>query len=261
VCILFKKQDQVTLNQIIKMKKKLIVFTVTLFFVLSHNVVVFAQQLPSAESTLNKVSKYYNALKEFDVEIEYEMYKGYSGSEVTESYKGTIYRGNDVTHIKILSSEIIQFKEEQLIIDKDYKTITYSEPNGNIMNSSPTNMTVFLQYYKESKTLVTDTNIVHEMVLKNPQLPTAYNRIIIYVNKSTHKIEKQVLYFSNKLPFVDDDGKENLDSARMEINFKDNPKPNGNIPKLEDYLVVTSNNKLELTGSYKSYKLINKTNL
>lgn len=220
----------------------------------------FYGQMPSASTTIQKVDTYYRSLMEFDLEMEYRMYKGYTGNHLTESYKGTIYKSKDATHIKILGSEIIQFPEKQITINKESRTLVYSSSSGAVLQNSPMEISTFLNYYNETGSIIKGNSIIHEMVLKDIQLQIPYNKVIIYVNKDTYQIEKQVLYFTSKVPFIDGNGKEVLDSARMEISFKQSAKVNKKIPKLEDYVVLKANNEVRLAKAYTTYTMINQTN-
>lgn len=218
-------------------------------------------QMPSASETLAKVETYYKSLNEFDFEVEYKMYKGYTGNHITESYKGSMCKKEDVSQINILGSEIIQFPDTQLIIDNENKTLIYKKISEDVMQKTPMDVSAFLKFYKETNTQISGNVLIHEMEIKNVQIPIPYNKIIVHVNKDTYKIEKQVLYLATKVPFVDENGKETPDLGRMEINFEQNSKSLKKTPKLNDYVFLDSNNKVHLAQAYNRYTIINQTNL
>ncbi|MEP1490173.1 MAG: hypothetical protein ABJK28_17270 [Algibacter sp.] len=218
-------------------------------------------QKPTASQTLTKIESYYKSLSEFNFEVEYKMYKGYEGNHITESYKGTMYKNGDVSQIKILGSEIIQFSDTQLTITNDNKTLIYNKISEDVIHKSPMDVSSFLKFYKETNTEIKGNVLIHEMVIKNAQIPMPYNKIKVYVNKETSEIERQVLYLATKVPFVDENGKEAPDVGRMEISFKKNPKSVSKVPELNDYVILDSQNNVRLAKAFTAYTIINQTNL
>lgn len=219
---------------------------------------VYAQK-PVAYETLKKVETYYKSLKTYDFQMKYTMYKGYTGNHITESYDGTMNKNNDISQIKILGSEIIQFPDVHIILNKENKTLLYNKISNQVTQKSPVDVSSFLNFYKETATEIKDGIIMHEMVLKNTQVPIPYNKIVLYVNENTFQIEKQMLYLATKVPFIDENGKETPDVGRMEISFTQNSS-NHKTPKLNDYVIINSD-KVSLTKAYQDYTIIDQTNL
>ncbi|MDO5981449.1 hypothetical protein [Flavivirga spongiicola] len=218
-------------------------------------------QQPTAAESLAKVETYYKTAKTFNLQVKYNMYKGHTGNHLTESYEGTMTKNGAVSQIKILGSEIIQFPNAQLTINKANKTLVYNEISGKGLKKSPLDVSTFLNYYKETSTKVSGNMLVHEMVLKNNQMPIPYNKIVIYINKANHQLVKQELYLSTKVPFVDDNGKDTEDVARMEISFKHNKKTMAKAPRLKDYVLLEPNKKVRPTQAYAAYTITAPTNL
>ena len=221
---------------------------------------VNAQQ-PTAAESLAKIETYYKTAKSFSIQVKYNMYKGHTGNHLTESYEGTMTKNGAVSQIKILGSEILQFPEAQLTINKDNKTLVYNEISGESLKKSPLDVSTFLKYYKETSTKVSGNMLIHEMVLKNNQMPIPYSKIVIYINKANYQLVKQELYLSTKVPFVDEKGKDTKDVARMEISFKYNKKSMTKTPRLKDYVQLEPNKKVRLTQAYAAYTIIAPTNL
>ena len=241
----------------IKMKRNIKYLAGITFLLIGMS--IYAQP-PSALEAFTKIENYYKTVKKFNFQIEYKMFRGYSGNEVTESYKGSIYRYGDISQIKILGSEILQFPEAQLTINSENKTIRYNKISKDVIQKSPVDVSTFLKFYKETSAKISGNILIYEMVLKNAQIPIPYNKIIIHVNKDTFEIEKQIFYFATKVPFVDESGDETLDSARMEISFKQNSFTTQKVPKLNDYVFVEGNN-VRLAKAYQTYTIIDQTNL
>ncbi|NMH85960.1 hypothetical protein [Flavivirga algicola] len=218
-------------------------------------------QLPAAAESLAKTEAYYKMAKTLSLQVTYSMYKGHTGNHLTESYKGTMHRNENVSRIRILGSEILQFPKVQLTINKDNKTLVYNKISDQGLKKSPLDISIFLKYYKETSTRVRENMLIHEMVLKNNKMPIPYNKIVIYINRTNHQLIKQELYLSTKVPFVDENGKSTHDVARMEISFKHDEKIMNRVPKLNDYVLLESNKKVRLANAYAAYTIIDPTNL
>lgn len=218
-----------------------------------------AQEIKASE-LLKKVETHYKNTKTFNLDVEYAMYKGYTGTHRTESYMGSMYKNNEVTQIKVLGSEIVQFPKAQLTINNDYKTVTYNEITDKTLQQSPLDISAFLNFYKVVSTEVSGSTIIQELVVKNSQLPIPYNKIILHINKQDYSIKKQVLYLATKVPFIDDEGKSSQDVGRMVITFKTKPMPE-DIPELQDYVILGANDKLRLAKAYTTYNIIDQSNI
>ncbi|AXT18306.1 hypothetical protein D7030_08400 [Flavobacteriaceae bacterium AU392] len=214
-------------------------------------------QQPKASETLAKVGEYYKSAKTYNLEVEYNMYRGYTGNNKTESYKSTVYKNGGVTQMKVFNSEILQFPEAQITINNQDKTIVYRQGAVNTLQESPIDMSTFLKLYDEVSAKIEGNTIVHELVLKqqiNVSIP--YNRIKIYIDRDNYTLKKQELFLSIKVPFIDDNGESTDDEGRMEIVFKPNPEAIKRTPKLQDYVKRDSNKKLQLAKAYTNYTLI-----
>lgn len=239
-------------------KIKYPLLTVVLFF--GNIALNYAQEI-TALKTFNKIESYYKAVNILDIEMEYKMFRGHTGTTPTESYKGTMYKNEGVSRVNILGSEIIDLPEAKLIVNKEAKTITYNKKSNKETQKSPVDVSMFLKFYKEASTKISDHIIIHEMVLKKDiQMAMPYSKIVIYVDKNSYQIQKQELYLSTKVPFINKNGKEAVDFARMEIKFKTNPNPLKKVPKLKDYVRIDTNKKVHLSQNYSAYKIIDQTN-
>ena len=242
------------------MQRKIKYPLLTLILFLGSITLNYAQEI-TAKETFNKIESYYKTIDILDIEMEYKMFRGYTGTNLTESYKGTMYKNEGVSKIDILGSEIIDLPEAKLIINKEAKTVTYHKKYNKETQSSPVDISMFLKFYKEASTKVKGNTIVHEMVLKKGiQIPVPYSKIVVYVDKNSYQMQKQELYLSTKVPFIDKNGKEAPDLARMEIKFKTNPNPSKKVPKLKDYVQIDANKKVRLSQNYAAYKIIDQTN-
>lgn len=218
-------------------------------------------QQPTAVETLAKVETYYKTAKALNINVEYAMYMGHTGTYLTELYKGNIYKNNAVTQLKVLGSEVLQFSDVQITINNEDKTLIYNVSSNNGLSKSPLDTSAFLNFYREVSTQVSGNTIIHELVLKNRQIPIPYNKIVIHLNKNDYSLKKQILYLSKKMPFVNKEGENIEDVGRMEITFQSNPVTHIKAPELQDYVVLEANKKPRLSKAYTSYTIIDQTNL
>lgn len=226
---------------------------------LCGSTLVHAQQL-TAIATLKKVEAHYKTTKTFSLDVEYAMYKGYTGTHLTEAYKGSIVKNGDITQFKILGSETLQFPKMQLVINEENKTVAYNLMSNKTLQQSPLDMASFLKFYKEVSTDISGNTIVVVLAVKNNQVPVPYNKIMVHINKNDYSIQKQVLYLSTKVPFVMEDGKETEDVGRMVITFKTNPIP-PKVPQLQDYVILEPHKKPRLAKAYANYTIIDQSNI
>jgi len=222
----------------------------------------FSQQ-DSASDVLKKVSSYYQTLDAYSLDIEYAMYKGYTGKNLTESYNASIYKNEGVTQLKVLGSTILQFSKAQLTINDANKTLIYNEISNKELNQSPLDISAFLNFYKEVSNTISKNVLTLEMVLQSSTIPIPYSKVILHVDKNTYALKKQELFLSTKVPFVDKEGKSTEDVGRLEITFqsKTNDINQIQVPKLEDYIVLKPNKQVRLTQAYAAYTIIDQTNL
>lgn len=218
--------------------------------------ITIAQEL-SAEDILKNVETYYKNVEVLDVEMEYKMFRGYTGNNLTESYKGTIYMNGKISRIEILGSEIVQLPKAKIIINNDKKTVTYNELKNDAIQNSPLDMSTFFKFYKTSSIKYKGNLIIQEMIQKELKIALPYNKIVLYIDKTSYQVKKQELYFSTKMPFVDKNGKSLPDQARMEISFSPNPQPLKIVPKLSNYVHINSDKAVTLSKNYASYSIVN----
>ena len=231
-------------------------------FILSAFIAVnisFAQNY-NVQQILEKVADHYASSDAYEVEVSYNMYKGLAGNKITESYTGLMIKQGDFSKFQVLNSEIIQFPKVQLVIDNETKQVMYTQNNTDALKNSPLNVKSFLEYFDKTSVVENGNLIVCEMVPTRIISEFPYGKVVLYINKNNYRLEKQELFFSNLLPYVDDDGSRVNDYGRLIINFTHKEAKDKTVNKLSDYISFSSNNEATLTKKYTNYNLIKGAN-
>ncbi|QXP58413.1 hypothetical protein [Olleya sp. HaHaR_3_96] len=216
-------------------------------------------QAQDFSEVFQKVNNYYKTTNYYNIETTYTMYRGYTGKIITESYKGHMYKKKEVTGVTILGSEIITFPEGQITITDKSKSIIYINREKIALKNSIIDTHKLTKFYKQIAFKEDDNIAQYQFLLKNEVKNLPYNKLVFYINKSDNSILKQELFFTSKLPFTNKKGEREYDFGRMVIVYKVSNKLHKNSIKIEDYLIIDSNNKVSLTKAYKDYQLINQT--
>ncbi len=206
---------------------------------------------------LEKVNAYYKTASTYNIQSTYTMYRGYTGNTITESYKSTMYKTDNVVGINALGAEVITFSNAQITINSTNKTILYTK--GNNIKNNVIDVNALSKFYDQTSVKEEGNNIIYEISLKQKALNIPYSKLIFHINKNDYSLIKQEFFFTSKLPFTNKKGERENDFGRMEIIYSSNPKLLKNNIQLEDYLVINSNNEVSVTNTYKNYQLINQT--
>lgn len=214
-------------------------------------------QNQQVKDLFSKITQVYIAKKQYEIDVTYAMYRGAKGNNITESYTGKMVKNNEFSQFKVLDSEMLQFSNTQLSINHKTKTITYIPVKGASAQDMLFNMNTFLQYY--DKATITEKNgiIICDMVPTKHNDQNQYGKVTLYINKDSYLIEKQELFFSNLIPFVEDKNTTKMDIGRLVIVLKYNQLASKTAPTLNEYIQVLSTKKVTLVEQYKGYHLIN----
>jgi len=212
------------------------------------------------ESILNKVFDYYKTAESYSYNCTYNMYRGFTGNIITESYKGTIFKDGNISRITALNSEILSYPNAQLTISNDSKLIIYIKKRVDFVEKSPVDISLFLKYF-EGNIVSQENNIIkYEMTLTKNNFQIPYQKVVFYINKTNYSLIRQELFFATKLPFKNAEGESVNDFGRMEIIFSPNNHSLKNIKKIEDFLIIEKDT-IKLTKAYQNYQLIDQSNL
>jgi len=210
-------------------------------------------------AVLENVNNYYKTAKSYNVKTTYTMYRGYTGNAITESYKGTMYKKDGVKVVTALGAEVITFANAQITVNDTNKTLVYIKTTTNSIKKNVIDVVNLSKFYDQTAIKEEGHILIYELSLKKKALNIPYNKLIFHVNKNDFSLIKQEYFFTSKLPFTNEKGERVHDLARMEIRYDSNTKPLRKNIKIEDYLVINSDNKVSLSKAYKNYQLTNQT--
>ncbi|WP_024771411.1 hypothetical protein [Aquimarina macrocephali] len=213
-------------------------------------------QNTNVKNLFKKVAQSYNDKKQYQIDVTYNMHRGLTGNTITESYQGKMVKNNDFSQMMVLNSEILQFPEGQLNIDHTAKIATYIDSKGSSPKNQLLDISSFLDFYDEVKVTEKNGVLVCEMVSNKPDIQNQYGKVILYINKEKYLIEKQELFFSTLIPFVDGNTKK-MDYGRLVVHLKHRELESSAAPVLKDYINVLSKQNITLAEQYKGYHLTN----
>ncbi|EZH71526.1 hypothetical protein ATO12_06885 [Aquimarina atlantica] len=208
------------------------------------------------KNLFKKVAQSYNDKKQYQIDVTYTMYRGLTGNTITESYQGKMVKNNEFSQMTVLNSEILQFPGGQLNIDHTSKTATYIGSKGTSSKNQLLDINSFLDFYDKVKVTEKNGVLVCEMVSAKPNIQNQYGKVILYINKEKYLIEKQELFFSTLIPFVDGNTKK-MDYGRLIVHLKNRELESSAAPVLKDYIHVLSKQNITLAEQYKEYHLTN----
>ncbi|NHF58985.1 hypothetical protein FK220_006520 [Flavobacteriaceae bacterium TP-CH-4] len=217
-------------------------------------------QNQEVKNVLDKVTQYYLADNEYRVEMTFTMYRGFTGNKSTERYKGTLEKKNGYSKNSILDTEVYQFPNAKLIVNSSENTITYNKAEPGAVEA-PIDLSSYLEFYQKSQLLEEGNEYVCEFVTQRnnfEQMP--YGKVLIYVDKNDYRVTRQVLYFSNLIPFNDENGQPTIqDYGRLVIELAHDMEKEIEQRKLADFIVKTPEGNLALQPNYADFQLIDQT--
>ncbi len=240
--------------------KKTIIYLLHSMFLLG--LILHAQaQKPSVNELLSKASNFYLKTNQYQVKMTFTMYRGITGDKKTESYTGTMEKNNEYTKNSILGTSVYRFPQAQLIVDNNQKKIVYTTLETNTIQNSPVDLSAYIKDYDKSQVLEEGNQWVCELVASQntfSQLP--YGKVLLYLSKKDYSVTKQVLFFSNLIPFQ---GKEESDIeqdyGRLHIDLLYDFNKKVEKTELAYFIKKTANNKIQLQKNFASYQLIDQS--
>ncbi|WP_298320823.1 hypothetical protein [uncultured Aquimarina sp.] len=236
-------------------------YSITIVFIMICTSVSIHAQHTDARKILENVALFYKNTAQYQIDVTYNMHRGFTGNNITESYTGEMVKNGDFSKFKVLNSEIIYFSDDQLTISHTDKTIAYSKKTGTSVSSSPVEIEGFLKFYDQIAITEKNGQLKCEMVSSKYNPSNPYGKVIIYINKDKYYIEKQELFFAESIPFVDEKNNEReSDVGRLVILLKQKSLEDQTRVTLQDYFTFSSGKKVILSSKYSEYNFINQAN-
>ncbi|WP_298538948.1 hypothetical protein [uncultured Aquimarina sp.] len=228
------------------------------FFILLAPLVFFGQQKKDIKPILEKVTSFYDTTSRYNVAIKQTLLRGKTGNNISESYSGKFTKDKSYSKLELLNSEVVEFSNVRLIIDHDSKAIEYNKTSKGV--SAPIDISGFLKHYEGSSLKSTEKQWICELNVKPSAAFVPCNKILLYINKDYHFVEKQVLFLSRELPFKTKGGKTEEDFGRLEISFTHDLTMSDKVnDKVSNYIQGSGSNMTSVK-KYKGYKVVNLSN-
>lgn len=227
---------------------------------------VFRKIKPSSREMLEKIRANYLDMESLAVTMEYELFKGYVGDSVAETYSSEYKRIGESSFRRIKNTEFISNSEVSLKINHDQKIVVLSKPVVASMFDYDIESMLDLCKNVVSTQEGSDTRI--SLSLKEmTDVPLA--RFDLIINKHFF-IKKLIFYYSMKLDFSNSYFKQDYAFPRLEVEYKDLRNKWEDKTKLletENYLNTVPNGidgtgkHFELNSQLKGYELIDLRNI
>lgn len=218
----------------------------------------YGQEKQDVVSIIEKTTNFYENTSVYSVAIKQSLFRGKTGTKVYESYSGSFVKNQGYSKLVMLNSEVIQFPGVSLIIDNDSKAIEYSKtPKG---PAAPIDIKGFLEYYKGEELQSNEKQWICELNVLPAASFVPCDKIVLYINKEHHFVDKQVLFLNRELPFKTDGGQTEQDFGRFEIIFThDLTVSNATKDKQSNY-IRKKGNTIVPAEKYKEFKIVDLSN-
>lgn len=208
---------------------------------------------------IKKSHDMYTNLDRYSFETNYKSFGSYDDTEVLENYNGKMIRKDKQVYLRTNNTIFLNSQDKNLKIYGDEKVIeAYKAVKQDAIKQSPIFITEMLKQYKHKDFEESTKHFICTLQAGYiTQMP--YGKIIIYINKKTYAIEKQIFYMLAKLPYVSNKtGERKTGNPRIEIELKSFKTTINNQElnqiNLSNY-VKTSGSKLLAVGEFKDFTI------
>jgi hypothetical protein len=251
------KQDPVPLKNNNQMKiSKIICLLSICFYWLGSN--AQDNDKNKIKEIFKQTENYYKEVKECSLNIHFKMYESETSNNIFEKYDGILIKNGKMSYSKIGQTEFVNLGDKIIKIDNQNKKIKIgnnsSNPNATIESL---NLMPYLNFAKKLSLINDNDQWICTLEMGDVSF-VPYKKMIIYINKKTHEIIKQKLYFFSKYKIKKNNNKIEYDFPRLEIEFDEikqaNPI-NTQIFKRENYIQTISNHYVP-SSNYKDYTIV-----
>jgi hypothetical protein len=216
------------------------------------NASVYAQNVLDI---LHKSDQFYQTNNLYEIKMTYNVFRGFTGSKVTETYEGFVQKKYKYSKTSMLDSDIVQYDKSVLIIDNQEKLISY-EKFVDGRSYTPIILEIFEKDFKKTKVTDKGSFWYCEMINSQEVTQIPYGKVVFHINKTDYQITKQVLYFNSQIPFNVQGNKIEMDYGRIEIDLSLNGNPTIIEIPLEKYLDINEKGEIQLQEEYLGYELV-----
>lgn len=230
-----------------KVCMKLFFGSVILFFASN----LFGQ---SVYDFVNRINDNYKKLNSMELSLEYNLYWGYDGDKVMDTYTSSFYLKDNCTYRSFFDEEIITVPEMTLVINHNLRVIQITNP----LESGLFDQDIEKNLDKCEDILIKEDDGGKRVTLVFKEFSDQkYSRVDVYIDKD-YWVKKTVFYLSNQIDFSQDYFNPKKGYGRLEVSYLDLKKkwkdPEGSL-KISKYFEVKAGEYIPST-LYKSYEII-----
>ncbi len=236
------------------MNKTILRFFIFLYFF--NNQIIGQTDKLKITNLLTQSQKTYNITPVFKLSTKYTLFANYTSEEEIESYRGKLVKNKTEFYLKVQNTEFINLKKINLKIDHESKLMEISSSEKTTLLPGSDIKEIINNF--NSFQLDSNENF-WICILSTPEISfIPYHKIIIYIDKKNLTIHKQEMYFLNKQPHKNKQGKIRYEFPRLEIEFS---LLENNISSFEDKFIVENyiqyrGNKTIPSKQFHQYKIV-----
>lgn len=209
----------------------------------------------TVDELIHKMASNYEGASQLEYTSSYELFKGYSSTEVYSSYNGYVYRNKGQVYQKIDETEFVYGtdyflkignKEKVMLLDLAQKNINLEVDTDEVLkNCSQKNMEDKGEYY-----LVT--------LVYKPMIDLPFSTVKMRIHKTKFQLLQLDLYYRGARDFSTVFGKKDEAKPHLRIKFRNitmSPKDRSELFQISRYISNT-NNRLSPAGKCNGYELV-----
>lgn len=204
-----------------------------------------------------KSQKVYVNAENFKFSTAYKLFNTYKSTTVAEKYEGIVFKQKDDFYSKIGTTEFVKLNEDYIKIDHASKLMQIGKVDREDAGSQSYDLTALLSNFTVFE--LTETADYFICKLTAPAITfVPYSKVIVYINKKSYMMSKQILYMLKKINYKDAKGQIQESFPRLEIAFSDFQTQNiewGTKFSQKSY-IAKKNNKTVPSNNYKDYKIV-----
>ena len=208
----------------------------------------------SAKQYLEKVKANYNGLESLEIEMNYQLYKGFESTVIEQAYNSIFFRSGENSYRKIDQIEFISNSELSLQINHGEKVI---------MISNPSNISAFVTDLESSLKLCRDvqvrkkeqTTLITMIIREKTDLP--YSRLDLLID-ANFWIQEITLFYSSEINFSESYFQQDMAYPKLVVSyqmFKDKWKDKEGLLITENY-VTANENSYTASKRFADYKIL-----
>lgn len=208
----------------------------------------------SGKEYLEKINANYKSLGSFELVLNYQLYKGHTGSEIKDKYESVFRVNGKKSHRKVYADEIITGEETSLVLNHELKTIQILPGLKDELFDQ--DITSSLAQCQDIKVKGTSEGTFLSITFKNFST-VQYARIDLLID-ADFWVKHMTLFYATQINFSHDYFHPDMDYPRLEIDYtklKKNWKDEQGLTNLANY-VTKEGGFYKPSPLYQNYEII-----